>query len=214
MPEEYQDEIRQCHVMIGVSRRQPVKCAVCACQDEVVVSFTSVFASCGMQDRFFGFLKEQGALVETESNGVVRQEDNRGSYPEIAYNIDKWKKVINVFYAVMLTLAACLGVINWMTYSGFWWSGIAISRNFVCSCESAVFDYAKCQSGHQDPHRNSGSTGTFDRDRPCSWVSGVVCGLCSTKYDLVCRSGNRIFDPGEPAELAELFYVSDRSDRI
>lgn len=127
VPEEFQEEVLQSHVMIGVSKRQPIKCAVCAYKDEVVVTFTSVFNSSRMQDRFFGYLKEQGIPVETESNGVIRQEDNRGSYPEISYNVDKWKKVTNVFYAVMLTLAACLGVINWLTYSGFLWSGIAIA---------------------------------------------------------------------------------------
>lgn len=127
VPEKYQDEILQSHVMIGVSKRQPIKCGVCAYQDEVIVTFTSVFASRRLQNHFFGYLREQGIPVETESNGLVGQEDDCGNYPKISYNADKWKKVMNVFYAVMLILAGCLGVVNWLTYSGFFWSGIAIA---------------------------------------------------------------------------------------
>lgn len=66
----YEEEIEHFHLMIGVSKRQPMKCAVCAYGEHVVVTFTSVFQDTRLQDRFFGFLRELGVPVETESNGV------------------------------------------------------------------------------------------------------------------------------------------------
>lgn len=42
MDPQYKEDIKRFHMMIGVSRKQPVKCAVCAWGDEVVVTFTSV----------------------------------------------------------------------------------------------------------------------------------------------------------------------------
>ncbi len=39
MEPEYADLIERFHLMIGVSRRQPVKCAVCAYKDEMVITF-------------------------------------------------------------------------------------------------------------------------------------------------------------------------------
>ena len=63
MEPEYADLIDRFHLMIGVSRRQPVKCAVCAYKDEMVITFTSVFADSRLQKRFFGKLKEDGVSV-------------------------------------------------------------------------------------------------------------------------------------------------------
>lgn len=125
--EEYRDAIRQCHLIIGVSKRQPMKCAVCAYGDDVVVSFTSVYEDTKIQDKFFGFLKEQGVPVELEGNGIGKKEADLGMYPEISYDVDKWKKMTNLFYAVLVALAACLGVVNYLTYDHYMWSVIAIA---------------------------------------------------------------------------------------
>ena len=125
--EEYQDAIKQCHLIIGVSKRQPMKCAVCAYGEDVIVSFTSVYEDTKVQDRFFGILKNNGVPVELESNGVVKKEADRGMYPEISYDVDKWKKMTNLFYAVLIAVAACLGVVNYLTYTGSMWSVIAIA---------------------------------------------------------------------------------------
>lgn len=125
--EEYRDAIRQCHLIIGVSKRQPMKCAVCAYGEDVVVSFTSVYEDTKIQDRFFGFLQEKGIPVELESNGIGKKEADLGMYPEIAYDVDKWKKMTNLFYAVLVALAACLGVVNYLTYDKSMWSVIAIA---------------------------------------------------------------------------------------
>jgi NRPS condensation-like uncharacterized protein len=124
--EEYKEEIERFHMMIGVSKRQPMKCAVCSYEDEVIVTFTSVFQDTRLQDRFFGFLKEEGIPVDLESNGVPGKRDNRGMYPQIRYDKEKMKKIANLFYGLMFFVAAVLGVINYATYSGSLWSVIAI----------------------------------------------------------------------------------------
>ena len=48
-------------------------------------------------------------------------------YPEVSYDVDKWKKMTNLFYAVLIAVAACLGVVNYLTYTGSMWSVIAIA---------------------------------------------------------------------------------------
>lgn len=126
MEEEYANEVERFHIMIGVSRRQPVKCAVCAYREEVVVTFTSVFQDTRLQDRFFGFMREQGIPVRLESNGVPDKRDDFGSYPQIRYDQKRLKKLVNVFYGLMFFVAAVLGTINYTTYSGSLWSIIAI----------------------------------------------------------------------------------------
>lgn len=65
---EYASEIEHFQVMIGVSRRQPLKCAVCAFGGEVVITFTSVFCDSRLQRRFFNKLREDGVRVRFEGN--------------------------------------------------------------------------------------------------------------------------------------------------
>ena len=68
--------------MIGVSRSQPLKCAVCAWGDELVVTFTSVFADSRLQRRFFGKLREEGIAVRLEGNELCGAR-KRDMYPRI-----------------------------------------------------------------------------------------------------------------------------------
>lgn len=79
---EYQKEIRRFHIMIGVSRSQPLKCAVCAWGGEVVITFTSVFSDSRLQRQFFRKLKEDGIPVRLEGNelSAARRKD---LYPRI-----------------------------------------------------------------------------------------------------------------------------------
>lgn len=79
---EYQEDIERFHLMIGVSRRQPMKCAVCAYGEDVVITFTSVFADSRLQRRFFQKIKEDGARVRLEGNelSAARKKD---MYPRI-----------------------------------------------------------------------------------------------------------------------------------
>lgn len=79
---EYGSEIERFHLVIGVSRRQPLKCGVCAYGEELVVTFASVFADSRLQKRFFGKLREDGISVHFEGNELsgVRKRD---MYPRI-----------------------------------------------------------------------------------------------------------------------------------
>lgn len=123
---KYQNEIERFHLIIGVSSRQNLKCSVCAFGKELVFTFSSIFSDTRLQDGFFGFLRGQGIPVEVESNGAAEKEYDKGMYPEIHYDVNKWKKIVNIFYAVLFAIAAILGVINYAVYSGFMWSVIAI----------------------------------------------------------------------------------------
>lgn len=124
--EDYKKEIERITMMIGVSKRQPVKCGVCAYGEEVIVTFTSVFQDTRLQDRFFGFLREMEIPVSLESNGVPDNRDDLGMYPQIRYDRKRIKKLAAIFYGLLFLVGAVLGGINYATYSGSLWSVIAI----------------------------------------------------------------------------------------
>lgn len=124
--EGYREEIEQFHLMIGVSKRQPMKCAVCAYKEQVIVTFTSVFDDTRLQDRFFGFLRKNGIPVELESNGIPDDRDNKGNYPVVMEDPKKYRELVGLFYTVLFSVAAILGIINYATYAGSLWSVIAI----------------------------------------------------------------------------------------
>ena len=124
--EDYGREIERFSMMIGVSQRQPMKCAVCSYGEEVIVTFTSVFQDTRLQDRFFGFLEEKGIPVDLESNGVPHKRDDLGMYPQIRYDPKRIKELENLFYGSMFFIGAVLGFINYATYSGSLWSVIVI----------------------------------------------------------------------------------------
>lgn len=131
---EYQKYIEKFYFIIGVSDRQRVKCGVCSYDEEVVVSFTSVLADTRLQDYFFNCLQEQKIPVETEGNGAVADVPDKGMYPEIHYDPAKWKKLVNLFYAVLIALAAILVVVNIASGMEVPWSGIAVA----CMAYTAV----------------------------------------------------------------------------
>ncbi|MDR7811602.1 DUF6320 domain-containing protein [Lacrimispora sp.] len=124
--EDYRKDIERFSIMIGVSKRQPMKCAVCSYGEEVIVTFTSVFQDTRLQDRFFGFLREMNIPVSLESNGVPDHRDDLGMYPQIRYDRKRLKKLVTVFYGLLFFVGAVLGMINYATYSGSLWSIIAI----------------------------------------------------------------------------------------
>lgn len=78
----YQEDIERFHLMIGVSRRQPMKCAVCAYGDEVVITFTSVFADSRLQRQFFKKMKADGIGVRLEGNELSAAR-KRDMYPRV-----------------------------------------------------------------------------------------------------------------------------------
>ena len=71
MKEGLRDSIRDFHVIIGVSKKQPVKCGVAAFGDKVDITFSSASQDRRLQDYFYGWLDEQGVLTGREENGVV-----------------------------------------------------------------------------------------------------------------------------------------------
>lgn len=79
---QYQEDIERFHIMIGVSRRQPIKCTACAYGEDVVITFTSVFADSRLQRRFFRKLKEDGAGVRLEGNELSSAR-KRDMYPRV-----------------------------------------------------------------------------------------------------------------------------------
>ena len=126
MDEEYREEIENFHLLIGVSKRQPAKCGVCAYEGKVNITFTKVFGDSRLEDCFFLHLEQAGIPVGLESNGLVKPEAWKGTYPVVEYDKSKWKKLVYLFYGILAVVAVVLGVVNIATYDHLWWSGIAI----------------------------------------------------------------------------------------
>ena len=113
---EYEDMAEIFHLLIGVSRRQRIKCGVVAYGEDVSITFTSVMTDSRLQDYFFGFLEKQGLSVRLESNGAARPDLDEGNYPDTEYDPGKLKRFSWLFYLVLLTTAALTGVVNAATY--------------------------------------------------------------------------------------------------
>lgn len=79
---EYAAEVDHFDVMIGVCRRQPLKCAVCAFGSDVVITFTSVFRDSRLQKRFFSKLKADGIRIRFEGNELSHAK-RRDMYPKM-----------------------------------------------------------------------------------------------------------------------------------
>ena len=227
--EEYRDEVEGFHLIIGVSKQQPVKCGICSYGEDMVISFTTVFADARLQRRFFGKLEADGVKAQFESNGIAMPEADQKNYPEIGYDISKWKKLVWIFYAVLAAAAVIVGVVNLATYSGLWWSVIAIfgmayagllaAYGSILSIFGIVFMFALFHSAPRQPgeipgDRDAGHGGAAAGDGPRAGVSGVVGELWDSKHYPVRGYRHRVFDPGEPDELAELFYVSDSDHAV
>lgn len=127
MGEAYENMVESASLLIGVSRQQPAKCGVCSFGEQVNITFTSVFEDSRLEDRFFGRLEKDGIPVELESNGVVKQSEDKGNYPEVEYDQRKWKHLVVLFYGILAVVALLLGVVNAATFSGFWWSGMVVA---------------------------------------------------------------------------------------
>ena len=67
---EFDSEIENFHFVIGVSKRQNMKCGICSYQDKLIVTFSSVLKDTYLQKAFFRALTKQGIPVTIESNGV------------------------------------------------------------------------------------------------------------------------------------------------
>lgn len=124
--ESYREQIDHFGVMIGVSKRQNTKCSICTYGDQVMITFASVFEDSRLQDRFFEKLEEDCIPVEKASNGIGKPALDKGWYPKIEHSPEKWKTLMILFYGALFAAALLSGIVNVITFSGSWWSGIAI----------------------------------------------------------------------------------------
>lgn len=71
---EYEDYIVRFQVMLGVSKKQTVKCGVCSYGKELVFTFSSVLMDTSLQKAFYRRLVSDGIDVTIESNGVYYED--------------------------------------------------------------------------------------------------------------------------------------------
>ncbi len=70
---EFEKYIEGFHFIIGVSKKQKMKCGICSYKDKVVVTFSSVLKDTYLQRAFFRALTKEGIDVIIESNGVLNE---------------------------------------------------------------------------------------------------------------------------------------------
>ncbi|MFA9465528.1 MAG: hypothetical protein ACERKN_14690 [Velocimicrobium sp.] len=70
---EFESEIENFHFVIGVSKRQNMKCGICSYQNKLIVTFSSVLKDTYLQKAFFRTLTKQGIPVTIESNGISHE---------------------------------------------------------------------------------------------------------------------------------------------
>ncbi len=70
---EFKEEIERFHFIIGVSKKQKMKCSVCSYGSELVLSFATVLKEPYLQRSVFRQLTQEGVRVKIESNGVLNE---------------------------------------------------------------------------------------------------------------------------------------------
>lgn len=70
VPDEFKEQIELFHFVIGVSKKQNMKCGMASYHDKMIITFTSVLRETYLQRAFFRRLAEEGIDVTIESNGV------------------------------------------------------------------------------------------------------------------------------------------------
>ncbi len=70
---EFKADIERFHFIIGVSKKQKMKCSVCSYDKELVLSFTTVLKEPYLQRYVFRQLTKAGVKVKIESNGVLNE---------------------------------------------------------------------------------------------------------------------------------------------
>jgi len=129
---EYQPYVERFHFIMGVSKKQPMKCIVCSYKKELVFTFSSVLKDTSVQRHFFRKLSQHGIPVKIESNGVY-QEENKTSvtdpplYPKIEFDMHHYHILIRLFFFLSVVTGGVLLVVNLSHYHGFFWSGIVIA---------------------------------------------------------------------------------------
>lgn len=130
--EEIGAHIEDFRLMLGVSKRQPFKCGVCTYGNNLILTFSSVFKDYRVQKYFFDFLGDSQAVTKVESNHAAETEYQKAAYPEIVYDVRLWKNLLNVFYAVLLAVSGCLGVVHYSLYRSHEWLAVtAVCISYV-----------------------------------------------------------------------------------
>lgn len=70
---EYKPYIERFHLIMGVSKKQTLKCGVCSYGKKLIFTFSSVLNETYLQKSFFRKLAEDGIDVIIESNGVYHE---------------------------------------------------------------------------------------------------------------------------------------------
>lgn len=150
----YDTYIESFSVLIGVSHKQPAKCAMIAYKDTLLITLSTVFADNRLPNAFFCVLKEHGILCELESNGVVDQEHDRGRYPaqqEISYGTAKKELSVGkmVMWYLLLLQLLVMGMdylCGWdrMSIDAFWPLSIGLADLIITGL--MYFHRAKWQS--------------------------------------------------------------------
>ena len=68
-------------------------------------------------------------------------EESTRMYPNVEYDIGKYKKIKRIFLFILTVVSVVLGFINYITYSGVIWSLIAGSWNHIFCSDSYIFHY-------------------------------------------------------------------------
>ncbi|QNU66838.1 hypothetical protein EHE19_018745 [Ruminiclostridium herbifermentans] len=68
--DEFKEYISRFEALIGVSKAEPTKCAICSFNGNIVFTFTSILKQPYLQRAFFRHLSDEGIEVSIESNGV------------------------------------------------------------------------------------------------------------------------------------------------
>lgn len=125
--EPYAAYIESFYVLIGVSYRQNAKCSILAYEEDLVITFATVFDDYKLAEGFFGVLRQHGILSRLESNGAVDDKYDLGRYParqEIVRG--SVKKEINFGKAIFWDTLLLQGLFMLLDYL-FGWERISVN---------------------------------------------------------------------------------------
>lgn len=103
MDREYQDDIEEFRMLIGVSSASRQMRRVFL-RPRTVITFTKVFQDSRLEECFFGRLRADGIPVELEATALSCQR-RMGIIPVIQHDENIWKKLVLVCYGVLAAVA-------------------------------------------------------------------------------------------------------------
>lgn len=124
MPEELEPYIENFHLIMGVSKKQPLKCVACSYQGRMTLTISSVFRNERLGAYLCERLREDQVEVSMEDNGVYSKE-KADIYPKIAFNPQFYHQIVWIAALVSVIIGALLIEINVLTGTRIWWSLIS-----------------------------------------------------------------------------------------